>query len=226
MQILILAATNQEIQPFIDFLEKSGKKNNFFSYHFSGHDCFPVVTGVGATMTAFGIARVSNIKSIQLAIQIGIAGSYDFDLKLGDTVRVEKDRFADLAIEYPDEKFKDIYQENLTDGNYYPFQNQGWIHEHKTEHIITTFPYVPSITVNTTSGSTKTIQRNHVNYNPTLETMEGAGCFYACKMLDVPVLQLRSISNYVIPRDKSTWNIPLALGNLTDALVQTIQNLG
>lgn len=225
MQILVLAATNLEIQPFIDALEKFGKKQNFFSYHIFGHKCFPIVTGVGSAVTSFAIGRISNIKTIQLALQIGIAGSYDTTLQLGDVVRIKKDRFADLAIEYPDAQKRDVYLENLTDGNYYPYQEQGWLYEHRSEHIITPFPYVSGITVNTTSGAQNTIDSNRTRYNPHIESMEGAACFYACKMLDVPVIQLRSISNYVTPRDKSTWNIPLALESITSAALQSIEKL-
>jgi futalosine hydrolase len=55
--------------------------------------------------------------------------------------------------------------------------------------------------------------------------MEGAAFFYAANLLDVPSIQLRAISNYIEPRDRSKWEIKLALENLwkvTDELLYSI----
>jgi futalosine hydrolase len=39
-------------------------------------------------------------------------------------------------------------------------------------------------------------------------------------MLQIPCIQLRSISNYVEPRNRSNWNIPLAIKALNDYLLE------
>ena len=52
--------------------------------------------------------------------------------------------------------------------------------------------------------------------------MEGAGFFYACKILDLACVQIRSISNHVIPRDKDKWKIQLAIDNLNISLTNYI----
>jgi futalosine hydrolase len=44
-------------------------------------------------------------------------------------------------------------------------------------------------------------------------------------MEGIPFLQLRSVSNYVEIRDKSKWNIPLAVKQLNDKLKELILQL-
>jgi futalosine hydrolase len=44
-------------------------------------------------------------------------------------------------------------------------------------------------------------------------------------MENIPFLQLRTISNYVEVRDKSKWNIPLAVTNLNNTLLALLQEI-
>jgi futalosine hydrolase len=53
--------------------------------------------------------------------------------------------------------------------------------------------------------------------------MEGAAFHFACLQEKIPFLQLRCISNYVEVRDKSKWNIPLAVKNLNQVLVEVVE---
>ena len=55
-------------------------------------------------------------------------------------------------------------------------------------------------------------------YNPAIETMEGAAFSYICAIEKINFLSLRSVSNLVGERDKSLWNIPLAIENLALSL--------
>ena len=55
--------------------------------------------------------------------------------------------------------------------------------------------------------------------------MEGAAFFYVCLQEKIPFLQIRSISNYVEKRNKSNWNIPLAIDNLNVVLLDIINSL-
>ena len=81
---------------------------------------------------------------------------------------------------------------------------------------------VNSITVNTSSGSVRTIERLSRKFNPDIETMEGATFFYICSGEKIPFLALRAISNRVEPRNKDNWNIGLALDNLSERLREFI----
>ena len=54
--------------------------------------------------------------------------------------------------------------------------------------------------------------------------MEGAAFFAGCKRLD-NFTQIRAVSNYVEKRDKSKWNISLAIENLNKTLQKTLQEI-
>jgi futalosine hydrolase len=83
-------------------------------------------------------------------------------------------------------------------------------HKYIPQHI----PAVSGITINTTTGSQDVVTAMKARYNPDIESMEGAAFFYTCIKEGIPFVQIRAISNYVEPRDKSKWNIPLAVKNL------------
>ena len=55
--------------------------------------------------------------------------------------------------------------------------------------------------------------------------MEGAAFFYACLMMQVPFLEIRSISNHVEPRNRAAWDIPLAIGQLNEVLIGMLKSL-
>ena len=53
--------------------------------------------------------------------------------------------------------------------------------------------------------------------------MEGAAFFYACLLAKIPFLEIRSISNYVEARNRETWNLPLAINNLNQILIEILE---
>ena len=55
--------------------------------------------------------------------------------------------------------------------------------------------------------------------------MEGGPLHYVCLQMGVPFLQLRSVSNTVGVRDKTQWNIPLAIARLNEELIDLFKKL-
>ena len=80
------------------------------------------------------------------------------------------------------------------------------------------FRVVSAITVGAVTGTSRIAKDLIKKYNPDIETMEGASFFYICTGERVPFLALRSVSNMVGIRDKSKWNISLALQKLGEGL--------
>jgi futalosine hydrolase len=76
--------------------------------------------------------------------------------------------------------------------------------------------------VNTVSGSEPTIKLRSEKYNATVESMEGAAFHYVCLQEGVAFAQVRAISNYVMPRDKSQWQMKDAIFNLNNWLISFI----
>jgi futalosine hydrolase len=81
------------------------------------------------------------------------------------------------------------------------------------------------ITVDTASGEQSQIEKRIKMFDADIETMEGAAFFYVCLSEKIPFFEIRTISNYIEPRNKSKWNIPLAIENLTNEIFNFISNL-
>lgn len=223
MHILIVSATDMEIAPCIDYLEKKGTKKSFFDYEYNGHTIYPLVTGVGAMMTAFALARYRDITKVDLAINVGIAGTYHDRLSIGSVVEVTQDRFADLGIEELDGRYADVYEMQLSDGDKYPFR-QGWLYNDESKYD-TTLPKVTGLTVNKTHGAAQSIAAIQLKYTADIETMETAAFIYACQVMDVDYTALRAISNKVEPRNPANWDIEKAIYELNKELIKYIGSL-
>ena len=70
------------------------------------------------------------------------------------------------------------------------------------------------ITINKVHGNDVSITNLLKRCNADVETMEGAAFYYCCLYHKINCVQIRSISNYVEKRDKTKWNIRLALQEL------------
>ena len=84
---------------------------------------------------------------------------------------------------------------------------------------------VKGATVNTTHGNSQSIANFLTHSKADVESMEGAAFLFACNQLKTNCVQLRAISNYVEKRDRSSWNIPLAIENLNKVMIDLIRQL-
>lgn len=223
MKILIVSATSYEIAPLIRYMDEHAEKVSFFEYKYKGHTLYPLVTGVGALMTAFAMARYTDIKNVAVAINVGVAGSYTEDFEPGDVVEVYRDKFADLGVEEADGTFTDAFELGLLDKDRFPYSS-GWI-ENKRPKYATLLPQVKGLTVNKVHGSQESIDHIKSKYSASVETMEGAGFMYASCAMDVDHHQIRSISNMVEPRNKDNWQIQKAIDNLNQHLISFIDQI-
>ncbi len=197
MKTLVVAATKAEL--------------SFFYQHFNlpegdfveSKNFDLLITGVGMVATAFALGRHLSHK-YTLVINFGIAGCFDRNIELGTVLNITEDIFAELGAESGDD-FLTITDLGFGD-NHYTSHSQ-----HKID-----LPQAKGITMNCVTGSEKSIKHLVKRLNPTTESMEGAAVFYACKQLHIDCLQIRSISNYVEPRNKDNWKIGLSIKNLND----------
>lgn len=197
MKTLVVAATKAEL--------------SFFYQHFNlpegdfveSKNFDLLITGVGMVATAFALGRHLSHK-YNLVVNFGIAGCFDRNIALGTVLNITEDTFAELGAENGDD-FLTITDLGFGD-NHYTARSQ-----HKLD-----LPNAKGITMNCVTGSEKSIKNLVKRLNPTTESMEGAAVFYACKQLHIECLQIRSISNYVEPRNKDNWKIGLSIKNLND----------
>ena len=209
MKILLVVATRAEIVTLIENFNLP--RGDFLT----SEDFDVLITGVGMTATAFALGqRLSN--KYNLVLNLGIAGSFEREIPLGTLLNIKSDEFAELGAE-DNNRFLTIEQLGFGKGSYNAINNL-------LNDSLTSLKKVKGITVNRVHGNKKSIDDIVKRLNPTSESMEGAAVLYCCEQLAIPCLQIRSISNYVEPRNRENWQIGLAIANLNKWAIDFLTN--
>jgi futalosine hydrolase len=209
MKILVTAATSNELQ-FIDSADNITVAN----------------TGIGIVSTVYNLTKLlNNNNKYDMVINIGIAGSFSEKLSIGDVITVYSETFGDFGVAAKDGFFT-CFEKNIVDADMFPFSNGTLVSKNagKISGDLS-IPIVNGLTNHTVSGEEKLIKRMKDKFSPDIETMEGAAFFYVCLMENVPFVEIRSISNMIESRDRSKWNIPLAIKNLSDKVNSYLANI-
>ncbi len=221
MKILLISATTVEIAPTIQYLDSQWEKRSFLEYSKNKCHVYPLVSGIGSMMIAFAIARFKQIKEIDFAIHVGLSGSFRDNLNPTELVEVISEQWADLGAEEADGKFLDGFELELMEKDRFPYKEGKLLKTRKT--ISTGLQKVAGVTVNKTSGNQLNIDQIKKKFNVDVESMEGAGFFYACNVMDLPFISIRAISNSVEPRDKSKWKLNESIDKLNTALIKLLE---
>ena len=207
MQILLIAATEQEIQPFIA----------------TNAETDVLISGVGIPSTMYHLQKRMQQIDYDFIIQAGIAGTYNKDIKPGQTVLVKEDSFGDLGMEEK-ENFTPIFESALADKNEFPFTN-GWLVNTNGIFNRSSLLSVKAITINKVSDSELQKQQLTKQFNADIESMEGAALHYVCLQENISFIQIRAVSNYVGERDKTKWKMKEAIDSLNAELSKLINQL-
>lgn len=219
MNILIVSATEFEVKPLLNFLGialPSIGMNNA-NIDFEEKDIKVLITGIGMVNTAFMMGRYMN-SLYDLVINVGVCGAFDKQLELGQLVHVTEDTLSELGAEDGDEFL--TYDKLNLEGEH-TFSN-NLKNSYKT---IDQLKEVKGITVNSVHGNEISISKVKKIYNPDVESMEGAAFYASCVRVGGDYTQVRAISNYVEKRDKSKWQMFLAIKNLNDFMIDLINDL-
>jgi futalosine hydrolase len=210
--ILVVAATAKEINPFIELTRTSDINNADI-----------LISGIGLTASTYHLAKQLALKKYDLVIQAGVAGCFDLKVPLGAVVAVKQDAIADQSV-IELQKLKTLFDLKLVPQDQYPYK-KGWlINTNKEVLKKTKLKIVKGISVNQISTSKQMIQFYRDAFDPVTESMEGAALHYVCLMENVPFVQIRSISNYIGERNKKKWDMMDSIANLNDTLIKTINN--
>ncbi len=207
MQILLIAATATEIEPFTAANSRVDT----------------LITGVGVPAAIYHLQKRIHQIDYDFIIQAGIAGSFSNEIELGRVVLVKQDCFADLGMEEKG-NYTPIFNTAFTDKNEFPFTD-GWLMNTDENLKYIDLPKAKAITLNKVSDSELQKQQFVQSFNADIETMEGAALHYVCLQEHIPFLQIRSISNHVGERDKTKWKIKEAIENLNKELQILINDL-
>jgi len=190
----------------------------------AGCRCEVIVTGVGGAAMSWTLQKwfaAGNITSV--VIGAGIAGSYVESISPGSVVTTLSDCFADMGVD-DNGRFIPLFGAGLADANTPPFSSGRIPCTGKYFEIASRLmPAVRGATVNMASGSLAVIDRIRKAWDPEIETMEGAWLAYTCAMSGIPWISVRAVSNMVEPRNLKNWNIPLALQNLEQKMIQLLE---
>lgn len=222
-KLILVSATEAEIDPAIRHLNQHAETISFSQFNYRNLQIVPLVSGIGSTMMAFSLARFKGLQDFNLIVHAGISGSYQQHIPVGSLVEVVSEQWGDLGAETIDGEFIDGFELNLMDSNRFPYLQTRLL---KTRQVPNpNLPTAKGLTVNRTSGSQKNIEFLKTKYNCDVESMEGAGLFYAAKIMDIPFVSIRCISNFVEPRDKLKWKIPEAIENLNKFIISYFDTL-
>ncbi len=212
MKLLIVSATLAEIQIFAEYTYRGTNQID------------TLITGVGMMATTYELTKHLQSHTYDLVLQVGVGGNFNQNINLGGLVFITSDRYGDLGAEDHDD-FLDIFQMGLLKSNDAPYTRGLLLTPLLPIHDKINLPIANAITVNSVSGSERTIKQREEKYGCDVESMEGAAFHYVCLRENVPFAQVRAISNYVTPRDKSQWKMKEAIINLNNWLIAFIEGL-
>ena len=138
-----------------------------------------LITGVGTIATARSLSRYFALNEHPvLAINAGIAGSYNQNLFVGSAGLINKDCFADFGVDDRGEFIPAIKAGLVDDEN--PFNSDGWIECNNiySRKLEKHYSFITGITSDTVSGSEQRIEMIKNRFNPDIESMEGASFCY------------------------------------------------
>lgn len=209
MKILLVAATRAEMALLIAHFDLP--QQDFIQTK----DFDLLITGVGMTATAFALGKhlPGNYK---LVLNLGIAGAFNRSIPLTTLVNVITDEFAELGAENG-EGFLSIDELGFGKSVYVARNNL-------LNSTLGKLRKVHGITVNRVHGNENSINKAIKQFNPGIESMEGAAVLYCCEQEALPCLQIRSISNYVEVRNKENWQIGPAIKSLNEWAIGFLTN--
>ncbi len=207
MNLLIVAATEFEIEPFIQYKKKADI----------------LITGIGIPATFYHLTKKLLTGNYDLAIQAGIAGTSFDGFALAEVVAVKEDTFGDVGIEEKGEMHT-LFENGFVGKNDFPFTN-GWLVNDENDFGKVSLPSAKAITVNKISDNELHNKLMKQKFGAEVESMEGAAFHYVCLQQKINFLQIRSLSNIVGERDKSKWKLKTSIENLNKELLKIVENL-
>ncbi|TDS14812.1 futalosine hydrolase [Sphingobacterium paludis] len=197
MKLLVVAATQEEINPSIAYLEEK--------------EIPYLITGVGMVSTTYALTKALQNRRPDLIIQVGIGGILNQNVALGSVYRIASDEIFEFGAEDRE--------------NFISIAKLGFGQHHFTEYMpelarpLPPVPQAHGITVNKVHGAEDSIAKLLSNYRGTImESMEGAALFFVAEREQIPALQFRAVSNYLEPRNRDGWQIGLAVKNINTFL--------
>ena len=221
--MLIVAATAAEIDPLLAAMRLRSSTDIRLQTSTRGdHDIDVLMTGVGMVATAAWSSRALASNTYDLALNVGVCGSFDPAIAAGAVVHVISEQLPEMGAE-ADDAFLTLRELKLQASDEFPFRDGRLTNEDPPGiRPLERLPRVHGITVNTVHGNETSIAAVRRRCNPQVESMEGAAFMYACLIHGIPFAEVRGISNVVEKRNRGAWKLAEAIGNLNDTTLEII----
>lgn len=212
-RVLVVTAVDAEREAVLRGLRSGGPSRGRIDVEVAGVGPAAAAAGTASALTAAALAG----EPYDLVISAGIGGGFAGQADIGDLVVASEIVAADLGAETPD-GFRGV--EELGFGAARLAADGRWA-ARIADGLRAAGLRVrtgPVLTVSTATGTAETAARLAARIaGAVAEAMEGYGVAVAANRIGVPVLEIRSISNRIGPRDRSAWRIEEALDRLAAA---------
>jgi len=215
VRVLVVAATEAEVSPFVAALGRASVVGPRVTRHqAAGHDIDVLISGVGMVATAAWCSRVLSAERFDVALDLGVCGSFKPEIFPGSVVHVVSDRLVELGAEDGD-AFLTIQEMKLLGDDEFPFRGGRLVNTSPPVLApLSSMRAVSGITVNRVHGNEDSIARVTKRFSPEVETMEGAAFMYTCLIHGLTFAQVRAVSNIVERRNRAAWKLDEAVANL------------
>lgn len=195
----------------------------------AGNDVALVATGIGLVNTAQTLTGLFETMTVRRVIQLGIGGAYPSSgLEVGDIAAATEEISAEYGV-----AGDDGWSDGRTIGiplveTEPPTFNHIALDKAFSDRALRSAQTLasqsncnarsgPFVTVQTVTGSDIRAHELDTRFNALCENMEGAASAQVCSIYNIPMAEIRGISNIVEKRDLARWNIPLAAKRAQEA---------
>ncbi len=194
----------------------------------SGNDIIIMNTGIGKINAAHSATCLIERYPLKKIINIGVGGAYPGSgLNNGDIAIASKEIYGDDGV-IDAEGWKSLKEIGIplveSAGkkyfNEYPVCSIGAIRESPLQVKTGTF-----VTVSAVSGVQRRAKELEKRFDAICENMEGAAIAQVCALYNIPMYEVRGISNTTGVRDKRRWNMKLASENCQKLILNIIGDL-
>lgn len=181
----------------------------------AGPDVLVVAGGVGPAAAAAATAHACATHDVSLVLSMGVAGAFpSARLRHGDTAVATSIVAADLGAMSP-ERFLDLNALGLDGGA--TVECPPALVASARDRLDAAGLHVAVgaiLTLSTMTGTAERAAELMGRHGAVAEAMEGAGVAHVAALHGIPVLEVRTISNEVGLRDRTSWDLVTALTSL------------
>ena len=250
LDFLLISATKMEQERILKQMDIAGVDHpHDRPWHhgtLSGRSVFLVEGGVGQVNTAAALTLALIRHAPAVILQFGVGGAYERSgLTVGDLAIATEECYGDTGVMSP-EGWLDLERMGfpMVPGKVdsrgralrKPLYNRFPLDARLVEQIrniletglegeeVRKISAGPFVTVHQCSGIKSLGDALAARYDGICENMEGAAAAHVSRVNEVPFAEIRSISNRVVDRDLSQWDLPLAVRRCQEAVELIVEH--